>query len=78
MTTKSKLRQIEKTMRSKSSEDIMAVFEHDNNPGVFRGTGKDGINRVYSEEELERLEASGVNILRVIFTHKAQPEEDGS
>jgi len=75
---RSRLRQIEKAMRAKSLADHLLVMEDYDHPGVFRGSTRDGESRVWSEEELERLDASGVNITRIVWTRKAGPEENGS
>ena len=75
---RSRLRQIEKAYKAGKSDDWITVTEDMDQPGVLRGKDKDGVERLWSEEELERLDASGVNIIRIIWTHEAEPEEDGS
>ena len=74
----SRLKKLEKAYKAGQPEEWITAMEDMDQPGVFRGRDKDGVERLWTEEELESLDASGVNIIKVVWTHKAEPEEDGS
>ena len=78
MTNKTRLKKLERAYKAGKPEEWITVIEDMDQPGVFRGKDKDGVERLWSEEDLESLDASGVNIIKVVWTHKAEPEEDGS
>lgn len=70
---RSRLRHIEKTMRDKSLEDQLIVIEDIDHPGVFRGTGRDGVNKVWSDEELEAYPGQ---VTKVIFRRAGHDNEE--
>jgi len=66
----SRLRQIEKAMRTKSLTDHLVVIEDHNQPGVFKGRDKDGVERIWSEEELEAYLGQ---VIKVVYVEMADP-----
>lgn len=66
---RSRLRRLEKEYKAGQPEEWVSVMEDMDQPGVF----KDGAGKIYSEEELESLDASGVNIIKIVWKKDAPP-----
>lgn len=71
---RSRLRQIEKSIKTRSLGDHLVVIEANDQPGVFRGKGRDGVERVWSEEELDAYPGQ---VVKVVFTRIDAPIREG-
>ena len=68
----SRLRKVEKELQSRRPEVWLSVREDDQEPGVFKETS----GKVYSQEELDSLEASGRNILIIRLSTTPTDEQE--
>lgn len=66
---KSRLKKIEKALQPDTTIQLV-VFEDHKHPGVFKGRDEDGVERLWSEEELEAY--PGV-VLKVVYVDMADP-----
>lgn len=75
MTNKTRLKKLEKAYKAGKPEEWITVMEDMDQPGVFKGRDKDGVEKIWSEEELESLDALGVNLIKIAWTHAPTPGE---
>ncbi len=68
----SRLRQIEKSLQSRRSGTWLTVREDDQEPGVFKDTS----GKVYTQEELDSLDDSGTNILKIRYITTPTDEQE--
>lgn len=71
MAQKARLRKLEKVYRINNSGEWITVSEDMDQPGVY----KDYKGKVYTEEEIESLSSSGVNIIRINYYKTPLPED---
>ncbi len=75
MTNKTRLKKLEKAYKAGKPEEWITVIEDMDQPEVFKGRDKDGVERLWSEEELDSLDASGVNVIRIVWKKTPIPGE---
>ncbi len=66
----SRLKKVEKELQSRRPEAWISVREDDQEPGVFKDTS----GKVYTQEELDSLDDSGMNI--IIFRMVTTPTDE--
>lgn len=71
MTNKTRLKKLERAYKAGKPEEWITVIEDMNQPEVF----KDTTGKIYSEEELESLDASGVKIIKIVWKKTPIPGE---